>query len=504
MLPAIQRANRIRSMTRAARVFHNSSAFVNAWLLKPANRFWATTEETLQRLIDGDVARAVPAAALAFVDGSTTDKTEDLGLEDDSAEEAIDEDDDATAEAASLVGAADASNIDLSAELAAVDGMLARAEEAARKPDARVHWLVNWIKANLLAGRNWNGRRLIIFTEWEDTRRWLEKRLKEALADTDRADERIDVFTGATGQHRREEVKRAFNADPAKEPLRILICTDAAREGINLQTYCSELVHFDLPWNPSRLEQRNGRIDRKLQPAPQVFCRYFRYEQRDADIVLDALVRKTAIIRDQLGSAGQVIEKRIADRLAEGGIDRGAAAALAKAIEEETDAERLTRARSEMDDDEKARYARLLEDEQDLQKALETHAPRSASTPTTCSGSRAPHSHAPAWRSPPPRARPSAARQPSSSIPITQLSPRRPAGRIRSTTCASARASAASGSTNGGARHRSAPSPSSRRDSPMAAMRRRSCRSISSTGWSAGCSRASSLRASRPGCRGFR
>ena len=106
------------------------------------------------------------------------------------------------------------------------------------------------------------------------------------------------MFTGATGQDRREEVKAAFNADPAKEPLRILICTDAAREGINLQTYCSDLIHFDLPWNPSRLEQRNGRIDRKLQPAKQVFCRYFRYEQREADIVLEALVRKTEVIRD--------------------------------------------------------------------------------------------------------------------------------------------------------------------------------------------------------------
>ncbi len=82
---------------------------------------------------------------------------------------------------------------------------------------------------------------------------------------------------------------------PAREPVRILICTDAAREGINLQTHCSDLIHFDLPWNPSRLEQRNGRIDRKLQPAKTVFCRYFVYEQREADIVLDALVRKTEI-----------------------------------------------------------------------------------------------------------------------------------------------------------------------------------------------------------------
>ena len=222
-------------------------------------------------------------------------------------------------------------------------------------------WLVDWIKANLLAGADWNRRRLIIFTEYEDTRRWLERRLREALADTDRADDRIGVFTGATGSDRREEVKRAFNADPDVEPLRILICTDAAREGINLQTYCSDLIHFDLPWNPSRLEQRNGRIDRKLQPAKQIICRYFRYEQREADIVLEALVRKTETIREQLGSVGQVIEDRITKRLAESGIGRGQAAALARAIAEENDAERLARARAEMDDDERARHERLLQ-----------------------------------------------------------------------------------------------------------------------------------------------
>ncbi|MEH3048604.1 helicase-related protein [Sphingomonas adhaesiva] len=75
---------------------------------------------------------------------------------------------------------------------------------------------------------------------------------------------RIDTFTGVTSAERREAIKRAFN-DPA-DPLRILICTDAAREGINLQAQCHDLIHVDLPWNPSRLEQRNGRVDRKLQP----------------------------------------------------------------------------------------------------------------------------------------------------------------------------------------------------------------------------------------------
>ena len=326
---------------------------------------------TLQRMADGEAAGSVAAAALAFVARPTLEDNNELGLDDDRAQKSIDADEDATAEAASALGAAGAAQGDLRAELESVDAMLAIAERNSARPDARVRWLTDWIKANLLTGQNWNRRRLIIFTEYEDTRRWLERRLREALEGTDRADGRIGVFTGATGSDRREEVKRAFNTDPDAEPLRILICTDAAREGINLQAYCSDLIHFDLPWNPSRLEQRNGRIDRKLQPAPQVFCRYFRYEQREADIVLEALVRKTETIREQLGSVGQVIEDRIAKRLAQAGIGRGQGAIIARAIEEENDAERLRRARSEMDDDERIRHERLLKEQTDLQSALE-------------------------------------------------------------------------------------------------------------------------------------
>jgi ERCC4-related helicase len=327
--------------------------------------------KTLQRLIEGEQPHAAVVAAQALVDGSTTNMPEELALEDEGAEQDIDADEEAAAEAASIAGAAEASTPDLKAELVVVDTMLELADRHARRADARVEWLIAWIKTNFLSGKSWNNRRLIIFTEWEDTRRWLEKRLGEAIADTDRADARIGTFTGVTGQDRREEVKAAFNADPTKEPLRILICTDAAREGINLQIYCSDLIHFDLPWNPSRLEQRNGRIDRKLQPAKQVYCRYFRYLQREADIVLDALVRKTEVIQKELGSAGQVIEKRIKDRLELAGIDRGQAEALAKTIEEETDVERLARARAEMDDDERVRLERLQKEERDLQRAKE-------------------------------------------------------------------------------------------------------------------------------------
>jgi SNF2 family DNA or RNA helicase len=197
-------------------------------------------------------------------------------------------------------------------DIALVDEMLEIARRHANRPDARITKLVEWIRANMTAGSRWVERRLILFTGYEDTRRWLERRLLEALHDLDPED-RIACFTGATSTDRREELKRRFNADPATDPLRILICTDAAREGINLQARCHDLIHIDLPWNPARLEQRNGRIDRKLQPSPDVWCRYFVYRQRPEDRVLQRLVEKTETIHRQLGSAGQVLSDRIAD-----------------------------------------------------------------------------------------------------------------------------------------------------------------------------------------------
>lgn len=193
------------------------------------------------------------------------------------------------------------------------------AENARGKPDARVRELVKWIKANLLLdGAKWAERRVLIFTEYEDTLRYLRQQLEAAFAETDQAVDRIAVYRGSTPAADRKAIKAAFNANPKKYPLRILLCTDAAREGINLQTHCADLFHFDVPWNPSRMEQRNGRIDRKLQPSPEVRCHYFVYKQRLEDRVLQAVVRKTEIIKRELGSLAQVIEGRLTDKLAKG------------------------------------------------------------------------------------------------------------------------------------------------------------------------------------------
>ena len=332
---------------------------------------FARTLDVHRRSLRHATTTAPEAVVHAFV--RPTDDMEDLlaGATEQDAEAALDADEEATVRAATQAGAAGSSEADLASELAMVDEMLTIARQHASRPDARVRWLIEWVKDNLCPGGQWNKRRLILFTEYEDTRRWLEKRLLETFGDVDGGEDRIGVFSGITGTDRREAIKRAFNADPAEEPLRILICTDAAREGINLQTRCHDLIHVDLPWNPSRLEQRNGRIDRKLQPSPRVFCRYFYYSQRPEDVVLDALVKKTETIRTQLGSAGRVIEDRIAERLEVAGIDRRRVKAEAEAILAETDPDRTARAVAEMDDATQARQRRLLRDLDDLRNALE-------------------------------------------------------------------------------------------------------------------------------------
>jgi len=223
-------------------------------------------------------------------------------------------------------------------------GQMETIATAARgQPDARVRFLVEWLRGNAcpgirLPGQNspqpgadWSNLRVLIFTEYEDTKRYLVNLLRIAIAGTELAEHRIEVFHGPTPPDQREAIKRAFNQSPAEHPLRILIATDAAREGLNLQAHCWNLFHFDVPWNPARLEQRNGRIDRKLQPSPEVFCHYFVYTQRPEDRVLQALVRKTDTIRKELGSLAPVISTRLSTVL-KGGIHRGRAERLAQEI----------------------------------------------------------------------------------------------------------------------------------------------------------------------------
>lgn len=201
------------------------------------------------------------------------------------------------------------------------------ANQARGLADAKIDHLVTWVRSH-------SHERVLIFTEYADTKRYVEKQLRAALTPGQTASPIIATYHGGMVDEAREEVKRAFNAELGVNPLRVLIATDAAREGVNLQNNCANLFHFDVPWNPSRLEQRNGRIDRKLQKAGIVYCHYFNYVQRPEDRVLKALVQKAKTIRKQLGSLAPVLERKLEERLSNG-FARREAAGLADAIESE-------------------------------------------------------------------------------------------------------------------------------------------------------------------------
>jgi hypothetical protein len=235
-------------------------------------------------------------------------------------------------------------------EIALLDRMTEIASQSRHLADPRLTdktWgLIPWLRTNLFnPDGSWNNRRVLIFTEFTETKNYLRQQLEAAFANTDRVEERIATYQGGG---KLDDIKKAFNAEPKLFPLRILIATDAAREGVNFQNYCSDLFHFDIPWNPSRMEQRNGRIDRKLQREPVVRCHYFVFTQRPEDHVIRTLVRKTETIRKELGSLSPVLEQRIEDMFSEG-IKLSLAAAIEtvdadssgrKAVEEELESVR--------------------------------------------------------------------------------------------------------------------------------------------------------------------
>jgi SNF2 family DNA or RNA helicase len=249
------------------------------------------------------------------------------------------------------------------------------AEANHHRPDPRIIRLEAFLRTNLCpklgeAGASWQPTRLLIFTDYVDTKRYLERQLRLLLAEDD-PDCRIASFSGGMSEDNRERLKAQFNADPDEEPLRILIATDAAREGVNLQNHCKHLIHFDIPWNPSKLEQRNGRIDRKLQRAPQVWCHYFVLEDRPEDRVMDVLVKKTEVIRQELGSLSPLVQRQV-DAVLEAGIDTDKAEVLQQQLltMDQGDSERgalLNLAREEL---EASRRVEKLQEEQDQLRQL--------------------------------------------------------------------------------------------------------------------------------------
>jgi len=133
-----------------------------------------------------------------------------------------------------------------------------------------------------------DGQKLVIFTEHKDTLDYLEKKLSQKGYN-------IQTIFGQKSVDERRKAQDEFAADS-----QILLATDAAGEGINLQ-FCNLLINWDIPWNPNRLEQRMGRIHRYGQQEEVYVFNLVAQNTREGK-VMQRLLQKLDVIRDQIGN----------------------------------------------------------------------------------------------------------------------------------------------------------------------------------------------------------
>ena len=155
--------------------------------------------------------------------------------------------------------------------------------------DAKLNKAITLVKQLLGDGYN-----PILFCRFIPTAEYVAAQLRQALP------QKVEVaaITGLLPPAERELRVEQMG----QQPQRVLVATDCLSEGINLQAHFSAVVHYDLSWNPTRHEQREGRVDRFGQPAATVrTVTYYGTDNQIDGIVLDVLLRKHKAIRTALG-----------------------------------------------------------------------------------------------------------------------------------------------------------------------------------------------------------
>ncbi|RVX42774.1 SNF2 domain-containing protein [Nonomuraea polychroma] len=190
------------------------------------------------------------------------------------------------------------------------------AQRHAVRPDAKARELITYLKAVTRPDGHWTNERVVVFTEYRDTQTWLADLLRQEGLD------RLELLHGGLNADERERIRQAFQKDPEEYPVRILLATDAAGEGIDLQNHCHRLINYDIPFNPNKLEQRIGRIDRYGQrhtPDIRHFVGVFKGETVDsyeADLeFLSRIAEKVARQQKDLGPVNAVISQRVQRRM---------------------------------------------------------------------------------------------------------------------------------------------------------------------------------------------
>ena len=149
---------------------------------------------------------------------------------------------------------------------------------------------------------------VIVFTQYTDTMDFLREQLRQSYGT------QVACYSGRGGERwdgvmwvpvTKEEIKNAFRQG---EEVKILVCTEAASEGLNLQT-CGVLINYDMPWNPMRVEQRIGRVDRIGQRYDTVWIRNYFYKETVEAQVYRALANRIGWFQDVVGPLQPILAR---------------------------------------------------------------------------------------------------------------------------------------------------------------------------------------------------
>ncbi|MGV9892994.1 DISARM system SNF2-like helicase DrmD [Streptomyces tendae] len=220
---------------------------------------------------------------------------------------------DLVSRAAQVGAGADPQDADL------LEEMLVWAERHGEHSDSKANALVAELEAICRPDGDWNDERVIVFTEYRDTQRWLS----DHLTSCGLGGVRTGLLYGGMDTAKREHLKAAFQADPQRDKVRILLATDTASEGIDLQRHCHRVIHYDIPFNPNRLEQRIGRVDRRGQRHEVEVVHFVgagwqqaRVNSYEGDLeFLSRVAVKVATERRDLGSVNPVLAQAIESRM---------------------------------------------------------------------------------------------------------------------------------------------------------------------------------------------
>ncbi len=202
---------------------------------------------------------------------------------------------------------------------AALEQLAAWSARQGTRADSKAERLIERLESLCRPGGAWSDERMVIFTEYRDTQTWLAS----VLSSRGLGGDRLGLLHGGLDPRAREHLKAAFQAAPGRHPVRILLATDSASEGIDLQDHCHRVLHYDIPFNPNRLEQRIGRVDRFGQRHPVEVIHFVGAGWRDAGAgsyegdleFLSRVAAKVATERQDLGRVNPVLAAAVEARM---------------------------------------------------------------------------------------------------------------------------------------------------------------------------------------------